>query len=519
MTKLLDLPYDYLDYIYNLLDEKKDRFNFRTCCKGMLQNNVINSRITHLSVKNYIDLSKALDILQKKVEIEKINEIIIDNIFPINLAVMASVVKTNDSPSDNQILDYLEETKSLSSYKELLTTDKSGKTLQKRIKQKMHHPLPNLTTLFMKNNLSFPIAEAIDFAYICPSISKIVIDFIRDCEYYSFRIAHRLSKPTYYQVNVKEIIINGYDNLYMDSNTISQIFTLENLENLAMTGNINLYNGLDTNLYRNDNIKFLDFSKLTYKTKNLNKFIHDIVRNLPFLKFLGIPNQAENTLTSKSLEHLFIEDTDFHFEVDMPLLKHFAFGIVYTCDETLTLLSELNILPIFQLNYLFLIIDIERQSCHIPIQDLDINKFKNVTHLRICVQELSVEMFRAFYKIFPNLEHWQIQIKNSIDWEIFSELKISPFLKLKTIDIKILDYYLLYTFEFLDIIKYLNTENPLLRKLCINIFIDNYEYFTHTSYKEMIDTLFLTQNISIKFLLRSTFVPLPTLSTSTWNIK
>ena len=50
---------------------------------------------------------------------------------------------------------------------------------------------------------------------------------------------------------------------------------------------------------------------------------------------------------------------------------------------------------------------------------------------------------------------------------------------------KILDYYLLYTFEFL----------------------------------EMMDNIFLTQNISIQFLPRSYFVSLPTCSTSKLNIK
>jgi len=446
-TQFQDLPYDIQGHIYRTMDDPDDRYAFRTSSKECYHNPFINGQIRHMTVSSYEELADALQSYITKPGAGSIKELVIqlksydDRENYARLAVFACMVTSRDLSSlSEHILQYLQEAGAKHSYEALVKPDNkltNGRTLLERIVHDIHQPLFNLRSLVLKNcPPCFFFHEAIDFAYICPTIEKIVFDsYILHSPFedeHEIRYTYDPALQEKYKTYIKDLSIlenNGIeyiddlDETIIDDSVINTISGITSLQKLVLHGCIDPH--FHTAIARLSNLQTLDISDKFMSKEMLQSSVDYVLSNTSSLTSIAI-SQPIFRISSSRLQHLFIENLDAPFAHDLPSLQTFTFGHIDATEPNMlgSVKSVLDALPV-------------RMSSHLEIstQDISVSEyvtftafhnegFKDLRRLCTRIQTYSDTGFiEEIGKAFPGLEEWYIELGH--DWILYLLVALS----------------------------------------------------------------------------------------------
>lgn len=445
LTQFDDLPHDIHAFIYKTLEEPEDRYAFRTASKLMYQNPYINTQITKLIVSSYLQLHEALRVHTSKPGAGDIQQLTIklptydaDQNYP-SLAIFACIVRSHLSPSSQNILDYLEDVEATKSYQRLLTTDRTGNTLIKRIEKNMNHPLPHLQSLVLENCPScLYFAEALDFARICPTIRKVTFNpqTSEELKQTNFYMNPRTHIPSPYDTNIihlsiletshDELDINVEEGTIIDDETLEHIASITSLRNLTLQGELD--NQFHTHISCLTNLQSLNIT-FTYLNKTqLQPAVDHTLQHLTSLTSLAIPSVISN-VSSQHLQNLFIENLDSLFAHELPALRTFSFAhIDASGGNVLPLLDHIHLL----FDALPVTLSLNASSQYSLCVSFQVISNASFTPFQRPAFEPLQQLFTRFdtyhntqfieeiARAFPRLEEWIIEIGHDWILEIIS---------------------------------------------------------------------------------------------------
>lgn len=446
-TQFQDLPHDIQAQIYKTLDDPGDRYAFRTSSKECYHNSFINGQIRHMSVSSYEELADALHSYMSKPGAGSIEEIVIqlksydDDENYARLAVFACMVTSRDLSSlSGHILQYLQEAGAKHSYEALVKPDNkltNGMTLLERIVHEIHQPLFNLRSLVLKNcPPCFFFIEAIDFAYICPTIEKIVFDSY--ILHSPFEDEHEIRKrydpalQEKYKTNIKDLSIlenNGIeyiddlDETDIDSSVIMTISGIISLQKVVLHGLI------DSNFHmaitRLTNLQTLDIAHNYLSKEMLQTSVEYVLSNSSSLTSIAI-SQPIFRISSSRLQHFFIENLDAPFAHDLPSLQTFSIGHIDATEPNMlaSLKSVLDALPVRMSSHLEISAQDISVSEYVTFRAFQNEGFKDLRRLCTRIQTYTETGFvEEIGKAFPRLEEWYIELGH--DWILYLLLALS----------------------------------------------------------------------------------------------